>query len=469
MITAGLNPRTEKETLDPASIGYTNEFYLLENLTSRLTSLDEQGNYQLDLASDITEKSPTHYEITIKKTYFSNGEIISLKDVRDSLLRTIRKGSSHTNLKEVISEVKINENKLTIILFKPSKSLFYFLSLPDLGILHHTQSIKETLYADDFIGVSSGPYSYNKMGQSFQLIKNIYYTLNESSFPEIVNLRNPYEDNILEKAKNGEVDIGQASLNSFLFYKQDFLTSPDIKILGVPSDSFTYLFFNKYSSKYKNKEVRKWLSKVIQENLSIPERVRQLSRKSNQYFPAESRAYLSEHDVLSVVKPDEVKKPANAPEKIVIYTYTSAFKVTIESIVRSLESIQEFEVIIRDTVNPLDLNEKLKSGEIDIFLNIMSTDFRLPVEAINFEFFAPSSNLTDDTGEIRKNFTLYQDTADLSEEIKYLKEISKQILKDHQVIPLFHSAVPFFYNASKIDARGLSHLFIFNFWKLRVL
>jgi hypothetical protein len=55
MISVSLNPRQINEKLDPRSINYTNEFYLLENLTCRLVSLDEHGDYQLDLASDLVK------------------------------------------------------------------------------------------------------------------------------------------------------------------------------------------------------------------------------------------------------------------------------------------------------------------------------------------------------------------------------------------------------------------------------
>ena len=53
MIKVALKPKLQNDVLDPKNISYVNEFILLENLTTRLVSIDQSGSPQLSLASKI--------------------------------------------------------------------------------------------------------------------------------------------------------------------------------------------------------------------------------------------------------------------------------------------------------------------------------------------------------------------------------------------------------------------------------
>src|SRR5690606_14141728 len=110
-------------------------------------------------------------------------------------------------------------------------------------------------------------------------------------------------------------------------------------------------------------------------------------------------------------------------------------------------------------IPPAELEEKLKEGKIDIILSIMSSDYRVPVEALNFEFFSPSSNATDETGEITKLYNQYQKSNSPDEDSRYLKNISKVILDNAYFVPIFTSASPYFYNSDRVDFGNLNSLF----------
>jgi MarR-like DNA-binding transcriptional regulator SgrR of sgrS sRNA len=263
--------------------------------------------------------------------------------------------------------------------------------------------------------------------------------------------------------------LGQGSIRSFLKNKKEIQDSENIRVLGVPSDSLTYLYFNNYSSKFKNPVLRRWISKKIREDFDIPRGYSDLARKTSQYFPPESIAYLTDKEMERVFSEQPSDILPVIPEEIIIHTFTSVYDVTIEELVKKLEQIPGLKITIKADIKPSDYILSMKQGKFDIFLNIMSTDIRTPVEAINFEYFSTDSNLADLTGNIKSEFLKYQDTSSKEDEKTHMKAISRQMILDGQVIPLFHSAIPFIYDSQKVSLSGLSHLFVMNFWKMKTI
>lgn len=472
MLTVLLNPKKLDQHLDPVSIPYTNDFHLLENLVTRLVSFDEKGNYQFELASSIKPLNELEYIITIKETFFSNGEKIIANDVKETFDRVLRKGASHVNLRELVHSIAVlNDTTLKIILKKKSKSFFYYLSLPDLGILHKSQYVKESLLAEDFVLVSSGPFSYGFKEGEYFLVKNKHYLLTPLDYPDKVKLLNYFSKDANKLILNNEADVGKVSVSFYLKNLEDFKKNKDLKMIGVPSGSLSYLFFNENSGNFKNSHHRLWFKKLVTELFKLPEEYTWLSRRSYQYFPPESKAFLSPEEVQEVIKDYISIKPKDFPRKLKIHTFTTTYNVIPEKLVTSLRDqlAGHVELEIITDVDPDDFDRRFKEGSFDVFLNIMSTDFRTPVEAINFEYFSGESVLKDKNNFVRDNYLLYQSSTNEADELKFLKNISKEMLRSDQVIPLFHSATPYVYDSTKVDFGRLSHIFIYNFWKLKVL
>ncbi|MCM2351936.1 MAG: ABC transporter substrate-binding protein [Bacteriovoracaceae bacterium] len=470
MVTVALAPQKIGLVLDPLSTEYTNQFYLLENLTQRLVSLDETGNYKFELAQSITKTNELEFVIKIKNGFFSNGEPITLVDVKKSLDRTISRGSQHVDLKEYVSKTEIKNDALYVYLRKYSKNFLYYLSLPDMGILHPDQYSKDVITCDDFIRVASGPFSYFYDGKDYFLLKNQFYSITQTNYPEKVKLIGSWGYDIMDMTLKGDLTLGQVGLRKYLAKIDQLSEKSKVRIIGTPSDSLTYIIFNEKSSSFKNKEHRRWLRTIIDKNFSVPVKYQDLGRRSKQYFPPESKAFLSEEKVDEVLKQQYLKsKPADFPENVNIYTYTSAYDVTLEPLLKQLELIPDINIKIHDTIDPYKKAEMFKNGEIDIFIQIMSTDVRMPVEAINFEFFSQDAALKDFDGSVRNHFDTYLATKSSDLEIESLQEISKAILRNDQMIPLFHSAIPIAYDSTQVNLEGLSHLFIFNFWKMKTI
>lgn len=463
MISASLNPRSLEEVLDPARINYTSEFHLLDNLLIKLVSFDENGNYLLDLASDIKKLDDLNYKIKIKDRFFSNGEKITIKDVRFSVERNMRIGGAHISLNDSIMEIQDEDNTLILKLKKPLKSLFYYLSLPDLGILHRDQYTKETLHASDFTKISSGAFYY-QCTTHCALLRNKFFS-SVNNYPDEVKLYSPFKLNIINELLAGKIDMGQVGLDDFLGKQKEVKSKENLKFLGNKTDSLTYLYFNKHSKNKVSIQERRWLYSKIAGSFNILNQHADISTKTLQYFPPESIAHV---DSLSI---KDIEVNYDTPERfkngIVIHTFTTSSKVTIWDQVKSLENIAGLNIKIIADIPPTELETKLKEGSIDIVLSIMSSDYRVPVEALNFEFFSPHSNATDETGEIMALYNRYQNSRSPEEDEEYLTRISKVILDNAYFIPIFTSASPCFYNSDRIDFGGLNSLFAFNFWKVK--
>ncbi len=467
MISVALKPKDINERLDTRLISYVSEFYLLENLTARLVSMNEDGSYQLELASKIDVITPQEYTIEIRESYFSNGDRITIQDVYESLARVLKFNSSHVVLKDVVKSINVKDGKLHVLLFKPTKSFFYYLSLPDLGVLHRTQYSKDEIFGRDFVNCSSGPFSYLKKGSDYLLVKNEHQRIHSSKYPSLIKLVDPFGKDTADLILTNQVDLGQISLESFFINEDRFLKDSKLTYLGVPSDALTYISFNKYNTNVWSHENRQWFKCKLEEQFKVPERLNRMARRSHQYFPPESKAYVDESEILESKKKCPQARPKNFPTSIKIHTYKTIFKVSIKELLKDLEKIEGLNIEIIPDVETSRAMDMMKSGAFDLFLNVMSTDFRVPVEAINFEYFSPESRFRDHKGLIKKLFDQYQDAGSDRNEEELLKQITRTMNEEIEFIPLFHAAIPYFFNNSKVSMDTPSHLFIMDFWKLK--
>lgn len=469
-IKVSLSPHQSNTPLDTRKIEYTNDFFILDNLTSRLINLEPSGEYSPSLATSIKKESDTKYSIRIRESFFSNGDPITPRDVLETINRARKSGTSHTTLNKIIKEITIIDDRIDVTLHAPSRSFLYFLSLPDLGILHHTQYNKNETELKDFLEVTSGPFKYALRGDKSFLIKNKFYKLSPSSYPEEIELKSPYGNenalNIIEQ----KVHIGDISFKDFFKHKQKLLDTQSIRLLGSNSDSFTYLALNPSRKTFEGSYNRKWLYFKLFTHDQIQDTYSSIAKRSLQYFPYNSKAFIPESDLKSIIQSQKNyinlnKIPDEFKNGIDIYTYKSAGDVTILPLVSELLSKLPFPVRIHDTIASADANSLKK--ESDIFLQIISTDFRVPVEAINYEYKSEFGNLKDLSGKIDKLYHELQVSSSDNEDKQLLQEISKQMIEDCLFIPLFHSAAPSFYNENFVEAENLDNISLFSFWKIK--
>lgn len=464
MITASLKPKHLDEQLDPAKIAFTNEFHLLDNLTLKLVGLDQHGQFNLEFASEIKQPTPSTYQIKIKTAHFSNGADISIIDVMETIKRNIRLGGSHISLGDIVKTINLKDDEtIEITLLKPHKSFLYYLSLPDLGILHKSQYEKDSLTAADFSKNTSGPFEYSSDSKTFTLKKNPHFR-SEISYPEVVDLIDPTKFNIAKKLQAGDLDVGVLGIEDYLKNASNLSKDTNLNFLGTKTDSFTYLYFNRHSKRKTPSAEIRWLTTEVLNNFFIPETFSSVARKSLQYFPPESPAFNPSLEDKKKITSSEI--PLSLKDKdIIIHTFSTAKKFVIWELVTQLEKINPKIKILAD-VDPKDFESRMKNGDIEIFMSLMSTDYRVPVEAINFEFLSKDSKLQDKNGTIKGLFDRYQTNNDSAEEKLILQDISREIMDQMYIIPMFHYATPTFYNSNRIKFGNLNHISAFSFWKI---
>ena len=98
-LNLSLTPLQRGTVMDPSRIYFLNEYYLIENLSARLVEMDSKSGYKFMLASKIEQDSDLEYRIQIRTTHFSNGDPLTLEDVKASFERALSKTGSHVQLK----------------------------------------------------------------------------------------------------------------------------------------------------------------------------------------------------------------------------------------------------------------------------------------------------------------------------------------------------------------------------------
>lgn len=456
--------------MDPARIYFLNEYYILENLTVRLVEMDTKVGYKFMLASSIDQKSDTEFHVKIKATSFSNGEPITLLDVKNSFERAILNKGSHIALGEIVQNLEIKNNALVIKLKKHVNDFLYYLTLADLSILHNSQIKKDEILVEDWEKVSSGPYTYSVEGDDIYLVQNPSYKLSDLDYPKRVKLLTARGRDTFVDFKKGEVDLGEFNLNSYERHLSEVSQLSDLKMIGNTGDMINFLALNVGHEKFKNAYNRKWIQKKMLLEYSLDSKYKNVARKAFQFFTPQVRGFVEEEKIINYVKGwndiDTSKVPEDLKNGIKIHTYQRAFEVTLKGAIDSLESTLGIPVKVEATVPSSEFETFIKKKDYEIFLGVTAMDQVIVGESINLYYFSSSPMFQDVNGEIKKLMSKYQH-ADVSKTLQYLNDIAFQMVSDSECVPVFYVASPFFYNKSKLDISELDEMTYFNLWKIK--
>ena len=472
ILNVSITPLAQETVMDPSTVYFLNEYYLIENLSLRLVEMDAKEGYKLMLASSINiDISKKIYRISIKETYFSNGDRVLIEDVKKSFTRAMGNNNSHINLKEIVKSISIDGEELRLELLKPTNDFFYFLTLIDLSILHKTQYEKPELRAKDWTTATSGPFSYliEKNGDTY-LLKNPHFKLTSITYPDKIKLLSARGRNSYQDYKEGLVDIGEFNLNSYDKHINELHEDKNLSVIGNTGDMVNFLALNANSDRFKTEYNRRWILKKITENLVIPTKYDQVARKAFEFFTPQVKGFLGEEEILKEIRTwDNINTkviPNELKQGITISTYERAYEVTLEGILDQLESILNIPVKIETNIKSINFESFIKSNKFDIFLGITSMDQVIVGESINLYYFSSFPMFKDVNGEIRKLMDEYRHSSKPT--ISTIKKIALQMIKDAECVPLFYVASPFFYNKSKVDISNLDELTYFNLWKIKL-
>lgn len=467
-----MTPLQRGTVMDPSRIYFLNEYYLIENLTVRLVEMDAQVGYKLMLASSIEEKSELDYEIKIRKTAFSNGEIINVEDVRDSLLRATGNKNSHIPFGDIVEKITSENDTVKIKLKKRVNDFMYFLTLADLSILHKSQFTKSELLVEDWERVSSGPYTYKIQGADVYLEENPYYELSARNYPKKIKVVTSRERDTYKDFKKELIDFGEFNLNSYEKHLSDLKDAKNLQVIGNSGDMINFFALNVDNPKFKKEYNRRWIQKKILLNYKLDKKYDMIARKAVQFFTPLVKGFLTEGKVIDEVESwkdiDISKIPEELKSGITISTYQRAFEVTLKGAFDSLESVLGIPVRVEADVPSPDFETFINKREFEVFLGITAMDQIIVGESINLYYFSFSPMFKDVNKKIRKLMDRYQHS-DPSKTLEVVNEVALQMIQDAECIPLFYVASPFFYNSNKLDVSGLDEMTYFNLWKIKVL
>lgn len=468
-----MTPLQRGTVMDPSRIYFLNEYYLIENLTVRLVEMDSKSGYKLMLASSIVQKTDLEYDVKIRKTGFSNGELVKIDDVKDSLIRAKGNKGSHIPFGEIVESISVVDNDvLKIKLNKKVNDFLYFLTLADLSILHSSQSKKKEIIVEDWESVSSGPFTYSVEGKDVFLKKNPHYQLSSNEYPEKIRIVSARERDTFTDFKKGLVDLGEFNLNSYEKHIDNLADTEDLHVIGNNGDMINFFALNSDNPKFKKEYNRKWIQKKILLNYKLDPKYENIARKALQFFTPFVKGFLDEKKILEVVEGwseiDTSRIPDELKEGITVTTYQRAFEVTLRGAFDNLETILGIPVKIETTVPSPEFEKFINKREFEVFLGITSMDQVIVGESINLYYFSSSPMFKDINKKIHKLMDLYKHS-DPSKTVSIVNQIALQMIEDAECVPIFYVASPFFYNNKKLDVSGLDEMTYFNLWKIKYL
>lgn len=469
-LNMSLTPLHKGTVLDTSKIYFLNEYYILENTAVRLLEMDAKKGYKLMLASEIIKKNDLRFEIKIRPTYFSNGEPITINDVKNTLIRAKASKNSHIAFSELVDNIEVKEDVLIITLKKKVSDFLYFLTLADLSILHSSQVAKSELNAEDWEKATSGPFYYSIQGNDAYLIKNPYYSLSPRDYPDKVKLLSAKGRNTFKDFSKGKVDMGEFNLTSYDENINQLNEAKNLKVIGNNGDMINFLALNVKSKLFQNDYNRRWIQKKVVLNFKIDEKFKHVSRKAFQFFTPQVRGFAPEDSVINEVlswKDINIETiPTDLKNGIKIHTYERAYEVSLRSVLHKLGEVLGIPVTISTSVPSVQYQTFVNKREYDVFLGITAMDQVIVGESINLYYFSSSPLFNDVNKKIAPLMNDYQ-SSEASDSTKILNSIALQMIKDSECIPVFYVASPFFFNKEKVNVSGLDELTYFNLWKLK--
>ena len=346
------------------------------------------------------------------------------------------------------------------------------MTLADLAILHKSQLDKEEIKVEDWEAVSSGPFYYKVQGDEIYLIKNEYYTLSHNEYPDRIKLVSARGRDTFVDFKDEIVDIGEFNLNSYEKHISSLNSVDNLKVIGNNGDMVNFLALNVDTNIFKNEYNRRWIQKKIILNFKLNDKYKHVGRKAYQFFTPLVKGFAPEKSIQ-----DEVNSwvdinvnviPPELSKGFIVNTYQRAFEVTLKGAFEELSEILGINVEIQANVQSTDFESFVKSKKYEAFLGITSMDQVIVGESINLYYFSAFPMFKDVNRKI--SFLMNKYNASNSENAtSVLNELSLQMIKDSECIPLFYVASPFFFNTKKLDISNLDELTYFNLWKIKVL
>lgn len=405
------NMMREIITFDPRIADDSDSLQMSFLLYSGLTSLDKQGNVQLDLAESyrISEDQKTYW-FTLKETHWSDGTPLTAFDFEESW-KEYSQGRFPANLWEMVSMIKSCKGKkeeksqepigmkaldaktLEIQLECPTSHFLQLLAHPTLFPVHHT--LRGTFYQQRRIApdtlICSGPFKIKTYKDQVEIIleKNTHYH-NSSSIS-------------LDKIHMSRITDAQTALSMFEKGELDWLGLPlseipldaleDLKKKGLlqthPLLIAYFLYFNTKEYPFMNMKLRKALTFAMDRKAIVDDVLQSDHFPALGYVPIAQKkehwhAFFKDHDeeyareLFNQALEELHISASEFPEIVLSYNTSDTWRRVIQTIQEQWRKVLGIRVKVENTDWQVHM-DRLKRGNFQIARGGRSADFVGPL------------------------------------------------------------------------------------------
>lgn len=460
-----------KETIDPSNLGLSDQYLAMDNMLIKLLEINKDNDYAHLLANkiDVSEDRLT-YTISLKEAQFSDGSRIRPIDVINSFKRVIIRGSSHVPLKEIVEGSEklknleenidglslLEKNKIRIKLKKPTKEFLYYLSMADLGVLHESQYKNSTITNKNY-AVTSGAYYLNDN----KLIRNEFYIEKNSDSPISVEFVNPPSTGSTDDFQGYEIGT-----SSFVAKDNGTKTSPPkpFKYTTSNYDTLCYIVLNTNAELFKDLGNRQFVNRNILQKVNPP-KDNLFFKKATQFFLPDSFAFqknFSYEDILN----EKAIPSLSLKRGFRILATKGTKKYTFPGLEESISEALGLNVKI-EFIDEIEMYRERKiKRDFDAYLVPTSMSYSVVTESLNILYKSPVRFGNNPSNKIINLIDKYQTSLKTNESV--IEEITKEMTRESEIIPLFYVSSPYFYNSDRIDISQMNVNESLKFWKMNV-
>ena len=475
MIQTNLLSFGPTDTLDPSRLRYVQEYYVLDNVTTKLIQMGQNNEYKNDLAESFNF-SDDKRTIDIKlrnDARFSDGSPITSEDVAKSFKRSILFGVPHIDIKNLwlgsekltsidddIEGIKVlSDKKLQFRLIRPTKEILFFLTITDLAILHKTQYKKKHLLVSDWEEITSGAYKvgYTDQNKIILLANKQSHNFREE-MPQKVIFNGYKGENITRQIKDKSLDFGSVTLIDYFTNIELIESAKEFDIVSNKTDGIVHIVLNSKSNVFKKIENRQWIQKRVLENYKINKSNSSVLTKAFQFFLPKAKGHIPNADVLKILKDvDTAKIPEDLKNGLTIRTIEGMKYYLPNNISQKLSDALGIPIKVQPDLPKKRYTDQFdKKRDFDATIMAISMDYKVISEALNLQYLSENPTLLDPTGRIKKLLKDYQSQDDLEKERKMIKQILEQMVYDSESIPIYYFAYPYLIKKSSLESSSIN-------------
>lgn len=485
-------------TFDPRIADDSDSMQMGFLLYAGLTSLDEEGKIELDLAQDyrVSEDQKTYW-FTLKEVNWSDGTPLTAFDFEESwkeysnerfpaslweMVSVIKnqRGKKEAKLSEAFGIKALDHKTIEIQLEQPTSYFLQLLAHPTLFPVHH--SLRGAFHQQKAIQpckiVCSGPFKITTYKDQVEIVleKNREYH----------NASNIY----LDRIHMSRIKDAQTALAMFEKGELDWLGTPlselpldalpDLKRKGLlqshPLLDARFLYFNTKEYPFTNVNLRKALTFAINREALIKDVLQSNDLPALGYIPFAQKKerwhpYFRDHDEESARKHFKLAlselniSEAEFPEIVLAYNTSDTWRRVLQAIQEQWRQVLGIRVKIQNTDWQVHM-DRLKRGNYQIARSGRSADFIDPLA-----FLQPLLSFNEAQNFCRWENREYDNFVVAAEQVKseadryeYLEKAEKLLMEEMPVAPLMYFTA---YSVARDHVKGviISPLYYANFSK----